>query len=705
MLTNLKEINQLEEIQEKHRAWLKLHEGLKYGRGVEGHYKKGEEWTKTKYKDSHFDSEINLIGRLPNQTRIEFDGDEKEAKKFLEETENKLKQYGWGYIRSTHNGKCDYLWVEFTRDIKDKEAKSFLEWIAPKGSIIDENFASSEKIFPCLFAVHWKHSYQRELPLYFVEGKKIDFDSLNIVKQKGKNNIEYSEKFDYETFQKASKVFNNRMNEAEQFYKQQPIYYDDSGLFWIWNNSSKAWFRIKRDEDIANKIQEILGVDTIDSKIRNEIFQALKQIGRKYKPQEFKKTWIQFKNGIIDIESPSILIEATPQYFTVNPIPWNIGNSDSTPVMDKIFEQWVGRDYVKTLYQILAYSLLSDYPIHRLFCFIGEGLNGKSKFLNLLKNFVGCNNVTSTELDVLLSSRFEVTRLHKKLVCMMGETNFNEMNKTSILKKLTGQDLIGFEYKNKDPFEDINSAKILISTNNLPTTTDKTIGFYRRWLIIDFPNRFSEKKDILNDIPEIEYENLAYKSINILSELLKNKEFYNEGNIEQRMKRYEDHSDPLEKFIKEFTTEDYNGKIWKFDFEKKLNQWCQENRFRQMSEVAIGKKMKEKGIQQNQMTSDWLIDGVHKLLRAWTGISWKSSVNISSQDSQDKQVIPTQFTRIGNELDLLVNPVNPVNPVIRSKEYSPAHGSAQDLTAQKPELANGLIQDSPTTYGGESKAE
>ena len=78
----------------------------------------------------------------------------------------------------------------------------------------------------------------------------------------------------------------------------------------------------------------------------------------------------------------------------------------------------------------------------------------------------------------------------------MGETNFSELNKTSILKKLTGQDVIGFEYKNKNPFDGFNYAKILIATNNLPTTTDKTIGFYRRWFIIDFPNRFSEEKDI-----------------------------------------------------------------------------------------------------------------------------------------------------------------------------------------------------------------
>ena len=168
-----------------------------------------------------------------------------------------------------------------------------------------------------------------------------------------------------------------------------------------------------------------------------------------------------------------------------NPIPWKVSGDPRTPTMDKIFEEWVGKEYVPLLYEILAYCLIPDYPINRLFCLIGSGLNGKSKFLELLQIFVGMQNVCSTELDSLISSRFEVTRLHKKLVCLMGETNFGEISKTSILKKLTGKDIIGFEYKNKNPFEDYNYAKILIATNNLPTTTDKTIGFYRRWCIID----------------------------------------------------------------------------------------------------------------------------------------------------------------------------------------------------------------------------
>ena len=205
----------------------------------------------------------------------------------------------------------------------------------------------------------------------------------------------------------------------------------------------------------------------------------------------------------------------------------------------------------------------------------------------------------------------------------MGETNFNEMSKTSVIKRLTGNDFVGFEYKNKNPFEDVNYAKIVIATNNLPTTTDKTIGFYRRWLIIDFPNKFSEQKNILEDIPQEEYEILTVKCLILLKDLMNKREFHNEGTIEERERRYEDHSDPLGKFIKETTEEDLNGFIWKFEFEKQFAEWLKANRFRSMTDIVIGRRMKERGISQEQRMAEWLIDGQHKALRAWVGIKWK----------------------------------------------------------------------------------
>ena len=344
--------------------------------------------------------------------------------------------------------------------------------------------------------------------------------------------------------QKIGNMFDKK-ELARNILEVQPCFYDKSRNWWLWNHQEYKWERVD-ETDVLNAVDKQAEINTINSKEKNEMIEALKQVSRTNHPQPIQSSYIQFNDLLIDIKNGDEF-QASPKFFVTNPIPWELHKSrfHETPTMDRIFEEWVGKEHVQTLYEILAYSLIPDYPIHRIFCFIGAGLNGKSCFLNLLRKFIGEGNCASTELDTLLQSRFEVTRLHKKLVCQMGETNISEMNKTSILKKLSGGDLIGYEYKNKDPFEEINYAKILIATNNLPTTTDKTIGFYRRWLIIDFPNQFYEKKDILADIPDEEYESLAVKCSLILKDLLTNREFTNEGSIEDRMKKYEDHSDPL----------------------------------------------------------------------------------------------------------------------------------------------------------------
>jgi len=443
----------------------------------------------------------------------------------------------------------------------------------------------------------------------------VDFNSNNDLRKTG---------ILKDTIQKVIFQFYGMRDLAAQVIDHQPFYYDLGKNWWYWDFGLKCW-KMTDETDILNSIGKLSTANTVKSKEKNEILEALKQRARINKPADIKPTWIQFKDYIFDIDT-GVKHVPNPDYFSSNPIPWNLNKEgiESTPVIDKIFEEWVGKEKVQLLYEIMAYCLLPDYPIHRLFCLVGAGMNGKSCFLRMIEKFLGKENICSTELDTLLSSRFEVTRLHKKLVCLMGETNFSELSKTSLIKKLTGGDFIGFEYKNKNPFEDRNYAKILIATNNLPETTDKTLGFYRRWCIIDFPNQFSEQKNILDDIPPEEYESLALKSCIILKDLLTRRNFTNEGTIEERKEDYENKSNFLDKFLKEFTNEDLNGYITKSDFYKQFTTWCKSNRHRELSETSLGLDMKKRGIESSMKYFDWMNDGRGGNARIWLGRIWKT---------------------------------------------------------------------------------
>jgi len=425
-----------------------------------------------------------------------------------------------------------------------------------------------------------------------------------------------------EVSEKFIPSFFDKINLAEQFIKLIPLYYDESGLWWIWREENLRWDMID-DVDILNHIRFSSTANVISSKERTEIIMALKQVARTKKPIEMNKNWIQFDKIIIDIKTGD-KFKASSQYFMTNPIPHKLGLSEDTPIMNELFESWVGKNNIQKLYEIIAYCCLSDYPLERIFCLLGGGSNGKSCFLSLLSRFLGFNNICSTDLNLLVKSRFESAKLRDKLACLMGETDFNDLTSTQLLKRLvSGKDTIGIEYKNKGLYNYINHAKLIIATNNLPSTSDKTIGFYRRWMIIDFPNEFTEKEDVLSKIPIEEYNNLALKCVGIVGNLISKREFTNEGNYEDRKKRYESKSNFLEEFLKTTTIEDEESYITKRDFYKNFNDWSKDNHHRELSERMVGLCMKKLNVSSNLIRLDWIKDGKKVVARVWMGLKWK----------------------------------------------------------------------------------
>lgn len=439
--------------------------------------------------------------------------------------------------------------------------------------------------------------------------------------------------------------FTNYLELARGFVDKQPIYYDINKIWWIWDFDKNCY--VMTDEtDVLNATEDMLERTqtnlTTRSAIKNEILESLRRVGRRNRPKKFPKTWVQFSNKIVDMETGEEHLP-TSEYFCTNPIPWKLGKGSETPIIDKILTEWVGKDWVVTLKQIIAYAMLPDYPVHRMFALVGAGSNGKGCFLNLLKLVVGKDNTVSTSLERLVAGRFETAKLFKKTVCLIGETNVKMLEKTDILKRASGGDLIPGEIKNKNPFDFNNYAKIIVATNSLPITTDRTDGFYRRWLSIDFPNRFTEEKDILATIPEKEYENLGRQCVELLKEFLKTRVFYNEGTIEERKKRYEERSDPVQMIVRNECVQDVNGSIVYTDFMNCLEEHISRKGLRTMFPHEVTKILK------NSMGLDTKNKNITKNGKKTTqkhiiGIKWKSEASKEGNtDNIDNTVTLTNF--------------------------------------------------------------
>lgn len=422
---------------------------------------------------------------------------------------------------------------------------------------------------------------------------------------KGLLNQTIKDIFSKKKLKKESFFIFEKESQARRFIEIQPLFYDRGDIWWMWNNIENKW-EMTDKIDILNGIKEI-GVNVINSKERIEILNALQQIGRENIPKEIPKDCVQFKNKIINI-STGEEIDSTSEYFSTNPIPWNIGESEDTPIIDNLFIEWVGEKYLKTLYQILSYCICSEQFMQRIIALVGGGSNGKGTFIKLLRKFIGEDNCTSSELFLLSTNNFETSMIYKKLLCEMGEVSHSDLKNTNQIKKLSGEDKIRYCFKGKTPFAEFSPTTCIINTNSLPTTPDKTLGFYRRWLIVDFPNQFPIKKGIINNIPNHEFENLAKKSIRILKELFESQSFENEGDYQERMEKYEDRSNPLLRFIETYCNENYEGYISIKKFSNLLNEFLKYKHLRVMNPKEIKKQLLEEGFEVRRGTKDYVTD-------------------------------------------------------------------------------------------------
>ncbi len=633
----------------------------------------------------HLLQQANQREQLKNEIILDFDtGNHQQYLDLIERIkQDKLKFYA--YSTNKHRANHIHTYWNNLAGLTKRDREAIRKIVIEKYGC-DLNLISDLHVIPIENVKHWKTGETKKL---IDEDPGINDSTylIDILKEKQLKKKE-------EKVSLSGLSVDNFLENIKHFHSLQPFFYDKNNIFWFWNHEETKW-EIVDETDIMNSLEEHLKFNgqTINANIKNQYLEGFKRVGRHRIPKDAKNHWIQFRNKAFSLKSGNVY-EVTPDYFFTNPIPWDMAETNETPIIDKLFEEWVGPKYKKTLYELVAYCCYTAYPISLIFGLVGSGRNGKSKFLALLTKFVGVENTCSTELDTLTSSRFESFKLYKKLVCAMGETNFGILNKTSILKKLSGEDAIGFEMKNKRPFDDINYAKIIISSNSLPSTEDQSEGYYRRWNIIDFPNEFPEGKDILQTIPEEEYSGLATKVTEILPGLLKKGTFTNQGTIAERRDRYVMSSNPLPLFLKDHCTRDPDLFVSYNELYNVYVRFLLKNKKRKVSRKEFKASLEDEGFypEKTSKKSGFDEEGVpvYKILLWVEGLGLK--------DFADFAIIPkssTSFPVYANKLEKWAQKAQKQNRVITKDDI------LQMLEEAYPEMKE--IDDLVKKFGSEAE--
>ena len=341
---------------------------------------------------------------------------------------------------------------------------------------------------------------------------------------------------------------------ARKFYSVIPCYYDMNKNIFLYNKDEKKWTMSDRTDLVCIGKNMLGGSNLNEGKHRTAFINAIMDYARWVKPKEVPTNWIQFEDFFYDIETKE-RIKVDKNYFSQIKIPHKLGRSSETPIIDKHIKSWVGEDQYKLFVQICAYCMYKSYPFARFFIFYGTGQDGKSTAGDFISNLIGDSNSCTIDIDNLSTNRFEAQKLYQKTFAICGEVDYKLLKNTRKLKAVTGNDPITVEFKNKSPFQYKNFAKLLWYANGIPPTYDKTQGFYRRTLVLKFPNKFKENPNPLGNITEEEYSNFCLKCVDHLKDLLIN--CFDEKSIEDKTKEYEELSNPVLKFFNE-TIEESN---------------------------------------------------------------------------------------------------------------------------------------------------
>lgn len=340
-------------------------------------------------------------------------------------------------------------------------------------------------------------------------------------------------------------------------FKEEPMDYLDRAILRYFK-----LFGFDKEEDS----KQLTKLKTVKHYIREETYCSIKEFD----------SYIDFfniKNGILDISDLDniTLLDHDPKYKMMIQIPLIYDPNAKCEKIEDTFEFVLGnKDQANRIYESIGDALTGKPDKYQKFdIFIGEGDNGKSTLLNVIREFLGIENCSETSLQDLSTNDHAKADLENKLANFFPDLPSKYIKDVSTIKLLTGDPYFRVNRKFIQSYNAPNHCKNYFSCNKLPILSETTKAMYRRINLFACNNVITKERrdpDILKKLTTKEelsgLLNLALEGLRRLRERKGYDKKYSE-NIEEQ---YERLSNPLLIFIENYL--DFNPKDWDFTIEK-----------------------------------------------------------------------------------------------------------------------------------------
>lgn len=213
------------------------------------------------------------------------------------------------------------------------------------------------------------------------------------------------------------------------------------------------------------------------------------------------KKYITVNNGLLELKS-STLIPHDPNIFTTYKINCNYNPNWKEKYPGSNMEKYLkstffnDKDLMNVAIEIMGMSLLPNpHDFKKQVILLGDGSNGKSIFMNIIKALHG-DKIAAIPMKEI-EEKFVNSALVGYSVNIDDDASGMRLEDTQNLKKLATGGVVKIEYKGDKNYCFATLPILLIfGLNKLPSTNDRSHGFYRRYLILPFNQKFISENEI-----------------------------------------------------------------------------------------------------------------------------------------------------------------------------------------------------------------
>lgn len=306
--------------------------------------------------------------------------------------------------------------------------------------------------------------------------------------------------------------------------------------------------------------------------------------------------YIAFKNGIYNIITDEFM-PFSPQYIITNKIDYDYIPDAYSELVDKTLDKLscYDKSIRSLLEEVIGYTFYRRNELRKAFILIGDKVNGKSTYLDMIKTLLGDNNTVALDLGEL-SDKFKKAELFGKLANIGDDIDDSFISNTAVFKKLVSGDRLNAERKGQDPFDFNNYAKMLFSANEIPRMKDKSGAVLNRLIIVPFNAKFLPTDPDFD--PYIKYklrqpecmEYLIQLGLKGLKNVLRYQQFTESEKAQNELKKYEEQNNPILLFFKEDVKieNEPTNVIY-----RRYLEFCNMNSFKPMSNIEFSKQVRK----------------------------------------------------------------------------------------------------------------